>query len=167
MKRGWVWLWLVFVACGVLVGQEQKPPTLGPPPDQQPPTLGEPTSPAGPHDANTNDPRKLTKVHTIFIDSMDNGLGEKLSDQIGSKGPFRIVSDKHQADAFLRGTCFDSARLKTVHSEVFLTAADGAAIWQDIVRQPCKPPPLERAVAVTAQVIADDLSASLHEARNK
>jgi hypothetical protein len=167
VKRGWPCGWVLFVATGLLLAQEQRPPTLGPPPDQQPPTLGEPSSPAGPHAANTTDARKLTRIHTIFIESMDNGLAEKLSDQIGSKGPFHIVTDKHQADALLRGTCFDSARLKTVHSEVFLTAPDGASIWQDIVRQPYKPPPLERAVAATAEVIADDLGASLHEARDK
>jgi hypothetical protein len=167
VKRGWRWMWVLFVACRILAAQEQKPPTLGPPPDQQPPTLGGSSSPAGPHAANTTDARKLTRIHTIFVESMDNGLAEKLVDQIGSKGPFRVVADKHQADALLRGTCFDSARLKTLHSEVFLTAPDGASIWQDIVRQPYKPPPLERAVAATAEVIADDLGASLHEARDK
>lgn len=166
MRRGWRWMWVFFVGCGILAAQEQKPPTLGPPPDQQPPTLGGSSAPAGPHAANTTDARKLTRVHAIFIESMDNGLAEKLAGEM-AKGPFRVVIDRHQADALLRGTCFDSTRLKTVHSEVFLTAPDGASIWQDIVRQPYKPPPLERAVATTAEVIADDLNASLREAQDK
>jgi hypothetical protein len=160
-------MWVLFLGYGILAAQQQRPPTLGPPPDQQPPTLGGSASPAGPHAANTTDARKLTRIHAIFIESMDNDLAQKLADQIGSNGPFKVVTDKHQADALLRGTCFDDARLKIVHSEVFLTALDGASIWQDIVRQPYKPPPLARAVATTAEVIADDLDASLREAQDK
>ena len=151
-------------------GQQQKPPTLNKPSDQKPPTLGggnEPPSLAGPHAANTNDPTKLLRVHSIFIDSMDNGLAERLIDEIGNHGPFRIAASRQDADAVLRGTCFDSTRLKTVHSEVFLTTRGGESIWQDIIRQPYRPPPLARAVATTAEVIAADLAASLREAHAK
>ncbi|HEV3276596.1 MAG TPA: hypothetical protein VG860_07240 [Terriglobia bacterium] len=147
-------------------------PTLGPPPDQpsQPnrPTLREGgPSPAGPHAPNTNDPQRLLHVHSIFIEEMDNGLSEKLMEQIGVKGVFRIVANRKDADAVLHGTCFDSTHLRTVHSEVFLQGRNGDAIWQDVVRQPYKPPPLTEAVATTAQAIADDLIASLREARRK
>ena len=150
-------------------GQQQKPPTLTKPSDQKPPTLGggEAPSLAGPHSANTNDPRQLLHVHAIFIDPMDNGLAERLIEQIGSHGPFRIAPSRQQADAVLRGTCFDSTRLKTVHSEVFLTSRGGESIWQDIIRQPYRPPPLARAVATTAEVIAADLAASVREAQSK
>ncbi len=154
--------------------QQQAPrPTLGPPPDQpgpaQPnqPTLGAAPSLAGPHAPNTNDPNHLLRVHSIFIEPMDNGLADKLIEQIGNKGVFRIVTDRHDADAVLHGTCFDSAHLKVVHSEVFLLGRNGSAIWQDIVRQPYKPPPLSQAVATTAESIADDLVASVREARRR
>lgn len=158
--------------------QQQTPrPTLGPPPGQpsqpnqpnQPnrPTLGEAPSLGGPHAPNTNDPIHLMRVHTIFVEPMDNGLADKLVEDIGSKGVFRIVTDRRSADAVLHGTCFDSAHLKVVHSEVFLLGRNGAAIWQDIVRQPYKPPPLNQAVATTAESIADDLVLSLREAHQR
>jgi len=146
----------------------QAPPSLRKPGEEKPPTLGGPsTTPslAGPHSANTNNPRRLLQVHTIFIEPMDNGLADKLVEAIGSKGPFRIAANQRDADALLRGTCFDSARLKTVHSEVFLTGRSGEAIWQDIIRQPYKPPPLTQAVETTAQVVAEDLKLSLREAQ--
>ena len=158
--------------------QPQMPrPTLGPPPDQpnqpsqpnQPnhPTLGEGPSLAGPHAPNTNDPLHLMRVHSIYVEPMDNGLADKLIEDIGNKGMFRIVADRRDADAVLHGTCFDSAHLKIVHSEVFLLGRNGAAIWQDIVRQPYKPPPLDKAVATTAESIADDLVQSVREAHQK
>jgi hypothetical protein len=146
----------------------QKPPTLNPPSQQKPPTLGEqPPSLAGPHSANTSDPRRLLQVHSVFVDQMDNGLAEKLIEAIGTKGLFRIVATRKDADAVLRGTCFDSTRLKIVHSEVFLTGRSGESIWQDIIRQPYRPPPLSEAVATTAQVIGEDLVNSVREAQGK
>jgi hypothetical protein len=149
-------------------GQQPNRPTLGPPPGQpNHPTLGAGPSLAGPHAPNTNDAGRLMHVHTIFIEQMDNGLAEKLVEQIGGKGMFRIVADRRTADAILHGTCFDSTRLKVVHSEVFLSSRTGDSIWQDIVRQPYKPPPLAEAVATTAQSIAEDLAESVREARRK
>jgi len=146
----------------------QKPaPTLNPPSQQKPPTLGEAPSLTGPHAANTSDPHRLLQVHSVFIDQMDNGLAEKLIEVIGSKGPFRIVGSRRDADAVLRGTCFDSTRLKTVHSEVFLTGRNGESIWQDIIRQPYRPPPLSQAVATTAQAIGEDLANSVREAEGR
>jgi hypothetical protein len=149
--------------------QQQKPPTLSKPSDQNPPTLGGKEGPslAGPHSANTNDPSRLLHVHSIFIDQIDNGLADRLVQEIGSHGPFRIAAKRQEADAVLRGTCFDSTRLKTVHSEVFLTSRGGESIWQDIVRQPYRPPPLARAVETTAEVIAEDLALSVREAQSK
>lgn len=109
----------------------------------------------------------MVRVHSIFVEPMDNGLADKLVEQIGSKGVFHIVTDRRDADAVLHGTCFDSAHLKVVHSEVFLLGRNGAAIWQDIVRQPYKPPPLAEAVATTAESIADDLVQSVREAHQR
>jgi hypothetical protein len=146
----------------------QKPaPTLNPPSQQKPPTLGEPPSLTGPHAANTSDPHRLLQVRSIFVDQMDNGLAEKLMEVIGSKGLFRIVGNRREADAVLRGTCFDSTRLKIVHSEVFLTGRGGESIWQDIIRQPYRPPPLQQAVATTAQAIGEDLANSVREAQGR
>lgn len=146
---------------------QKAPPTLGPPPQQKPPTLGESPSLAGPHAANTTDARRLLQVHAVFVDQMDNGLDEKLIEVLGNKGLFRIVGNRRDADAVLRGTCFDSTRLKTVHSEVFLTGRSGESIWQDIIRQPYRPPPLSQAVATTAQVVGEDLANSMREAQGK
>lgn len=158
-------------------GQQSPRPTLGPPDEPGPPsqgnpqpnrpTLGESPSLAGPHSPNTNDAAHLLHVHSIFIEQMDNGLADRLMEQIGSKGMFRIAANRRDADAVLHGTCFDSTHLKVVHSEVFLSGRNGDAIWQDVVRQPYKPPPLNQAVATTAQSIADDLVASVREARRK
>lgn len=146
----------------------QKPaPTLNPPSQQKPPTLGEAPSLTGPHAANTTDPRRLLQVHSIFVDQMDNGLAEKLMEALGSKGLFRIAANQRDADAVLRGTCFDSTRLKIVHSEVFLTGRAGESIWQDVIRQPYRPPPLSKAVATTAQVIGEDLANSVREAQGR
>jgi hypothetical protein len=146
---------------------QKAPPTLGPAPQQKPPTLGGSPSLAGPHSANTSDARRLLQVHAVFVDQMDNGLDEKLIEVLGNKGLFRIVGNRRDADAFLRGTCFDSTRLKTVHSEVFLTGRSGESIWQDIIRQPYRPPPLSQAVATTAQAIGEDLVSSMREAQGK
>jgi hypothetical protein len=146
---------------------QKAPPTLGPPPQQKPPTLGESPSLTGPHAANTTDARRLLQVHAVFVDQMDNGLDEKLIEVLGNKGLFRIVGNRRDADAVLRGTCFDSTRLKTVHSEVFLTGRSGESIWQDIIRQPYRPPPLSQAVATTAQVVGEDLANSMREAQGK
>jgi hypothetical protein len=166
----------VFVTVGIALDarQDQSPqtpqkpaPTLNPPSQQKPPTLGESPSLTGPHAANTNDSHRLLQVRSIFVDQMDNGLAEKLIEVIGGKGVFRIVGNRRDADAVLRGTCFDSTRLKTVHSEVFLTGRDGESIWQDVIRQPYRPPPLSQAVATTAQVIGEDLINSVREAQGK
>ena len=170
---------VVFMALGIALDAQQdqqdqppqtpqKPaPTLNPPSQQKPPTLGESPSLGGPHAASTSDARRLLQVRAVFIDQMDNGLAEKLIEVIGGKGMFRIVASRREADAVLRGTCFDSTRLKTVHSEVFLTGRSGESIWQDIIRQPYRPPPLAQAVATTAQVIVEDLASSIREAQGR
>ena len=170
-KRVGIFL-LVAPFFGILVrGQEQPqkpaPPSLIRPSEQTRPTLGKGPALAGPHAASTNDKRKLLRVHSIFIDSMDNGLAQKLILAIGQEGVFRIVGSPRNADAVLRGSCLDSPHLKTVHTEVFLAAPDGTSIWQDVVHQPYRPPPLARAIAATAQVIAEDLEASVREAHER
>lgn len=188
VKPVWRHLGFILLCAGVLAAQDQPPaqqpetpPPQQPAPSEQPtrptlnrpsdqpnrPTLGEGPSLGGPHNPNTSDPHRLLRVHSIFIEQMDNGLAEKLIEDIGNKAVFRIVANRRDADAILHGTCFDSARLKTVHSEVFLRGRDGDSIWQDVVHQPYRPPPLTEAVATTAEAIAQDLAQSFREAQRK
>lgn len=143
-------------------------PTLGAPP-------GQPSSPnhsgagaedslAGPHQADISDPKRLLAIHSIFVARMDNELAENLTQRISREGTFSIAPDRSRADAVLHGTCFDSAHLKTLHSEVFLSTPKGEPIWQDVVRQPYQPARLRQAVSTTADAITTDLTASLRVA---
>jgi hypothetical protein len=148
--------------------QQEKPPTLGKEPQEQPrPTLGEAPSLGGPRTSTTTDLRKLLRVRTVYIEAIDNSLNDKLAEALGKMGPFRVVAKRSEADAVLRGTCFDSRRLKRLHSEVFLTDPHGGSIWQDIIRQPFNPPPLDKAVTDSASVIIAHLGESVREAQRK
>ena len=130
-------------------------PTLGPAP---PPSLG------GPKSSSTTDPRRLVRVRTIYVERMDNGLDEKLIEHLSKNRRIRLVGDYKEADAIMRGTCFDSRRLKILRSEVYLNEVKGASIWQDSIRRPINPPKLERAVAEAAAMIAAHLGESIVEA---
>ena len=133
---------------------------------QQRPTLG-PQTPSlhGPRTSTTTDARKLARVQAIFVERMDNKFSEKLAEGLSKMGRFRVVASRKEADAVLRGTCFDSRRLKNVHSEVYLNdQSGGASIWQDSVRRPFNPPPLEAVVSETAQLILGHLKESVQEA---
>ncbi len=136
---------------------------------QQRPSLGPAVEPSlyGPRTSTTTDPRKLLRVRTIFVERIDNSLGDKLMDGLAKMGRFRIVANRNEADAVVRGTCFDSHRLKSVHSEVFLADRSGSAIWQDIVRRPYNPPSLPKVVDDTAAVILQHLGDSIKEAGRK
>ena len=139
--------------------QPQKKPTLGPPPA---PSLG------GPRSATTTDGRKLLRVRAIFVERMDNSLSDRLTEGLTKTGRFRVVADRKDADAVLRGTCFDSRRLKSVHSEVYLAdRGSGASIWSDSVRRPFNPPPLEQAVNDSALDILAHLSESIKDAQRR
>jgi len=138
--------------------QEHKRPTLGPAPA---PSL------RGPRNANIMDARKLVRVQKIYVERMDNSLGEKLIEELAKARRLRVVADRNDADAVLRGTCFDSRRLKSVRSEVYLNDTHGAAIWQDSVHRPYNPPPLDAAVSQTADLIVTHLAESILEAERK
>jgi hypothetical protein len=145
--------------------QQQKRPTLGKEPEGRPPTLGgESPSIEGPRSSKVQDVQKLLRVRTIYIESIDNRLDQKITEVIADKGPLRVVADRKDADAVLQGTCFDSPRLKNVHSEVFLKGRNGESIWQDVIHERYKPPPLTQAVNETAQAIVKDLKADLRDA---
>jgi len=138
--------------------QPQKRPTLGPAPA---PTL------YGPRTSNTIDARKLLRVRKIYVERIDNSLGEKLAEGLAKTRRFHIVADRKEADAVMRGTCFDQRRLKVVRAEVYLNDLSGASIWQDSVRRPFNPPPLEAAVGDTATLILSHLTESLTDAEHK
>lgn len=173
-------LWLSLMLAQGLAGQAQDQASEPPPPsDQAPraeqaprqrPSLGAQPAPSlhGPRSSSTTDPRKLIRVRRIFVERMDNKLSEKLLDGLAKLGRFRVVATREEADAVLRGTCFDSRRLKSVHSEVYLNErTGGASIWQDSIRRPFNPPPLDAAVAETASLIVQHLSASVVEAERR
>lgn len=166
MKRGTCFLALVVMASLSLAGQQRNEQQQGP---AQKPTLGPPTEPSlyGPRTSTTTDPRKLMRIRTIFVERIDNSLGEKLADGLTKMGRFRVAASRNEADAVLRGTCFDSRRLKTLHSEVFITDRNGAAVWQDIVYRPLNPPPLTKAVDTTAMTILQHLGDSIRDAERK
>lgn len=133
-------------------------PTLGPAP---PPSLG------GAKTSTTTSPRGLVRVKTIYVERMDNGLHEKLIEVLSKNRRITLVGDTKDADAILRGTCFDSRRLKMLRSEVYLNSVTGASIWQDSVRRPINPPKLDAAVAEAAAMIAAHLSESMVEAERR
>jgi hypothetical protein len=170
MRLRQVFVALLVLGCTGAWGQEEKPPTLGKEPEgqqQQKPTLGEAPSLSGPRTSSTTDIRKLLRVRTVYIETIDNSLNEKLAEALSKAGPFQVVAKRNEADAILRGTCFDSRRLKKLHSEVFLTDPHGGPIWSDIIREPFNPPPLDKAVIDSASVIVAHLGESLREAQRK
>lgn len=139
---------------------EQQRPTLGPAPEE--PSL------YGPRSSTTNDSRKLLRIQKIFVEPIDNLLSDKLISGLAKMGRFQLVSQRGEADAVVRGTCFDSRRLKMVHSEVYINdRASGGAIWQDSLRRPFNPPPLAKAIEDTAARILAHLTESIQEAQHK
>jgi len=164
---------LLLVSASIAPAQSEKPP------EQQPdgaapkrPTLGPapaaPPSLNGPRSSTTTDPQKLIRVRKIFVERIDNQLSDKLMEALAKSGRFRIVADTKEADAILRGTCFDSRRLKSLHTEVFISdRITGASIWQDNVQRPFNPPTLQKVVDDTASTIVGHLNDSVHEAERK
>jgi hypothetical protein len=147
-------------------GQDQRP-TLNKPGSSGKASPEEPPSLKGPVSATIIDAHQLLRVRRVYVESMDNDLNLKIDQALAKLGPFTIADSRDAADAILRGTCFDSPRLKDVHSEVFLTTKAGKAIWQDVIRRPYNPPALSKAVDQTANLVALHLRASLEEARRR
>ncbi len=138
--------------------QQQQRPTLGPAPA---PTLH------GPKTAAIADWSKLVRVKRIYIERIENALDERLIELFAKTRRFQIVGDRKDADAILRGTCFNARRLKILRSEVYLNDVNGASIWLDSIRHPINPPPLKVAVAETATLILTHLNESLIEAERR
>jgi hypothetical protein len=162
---------LAILAMGAQAGQKTDPSSPGQ--TQQPeerPTLGPRSGPdveSGPDTSTTTDIRKLMRIRTLYIESIDNSLSDKLIDAIGKGGRFRLVTKAKDADATLRGSCLESRRLKHVHSEVFISDRHGASIWQDNIYRPFNPPPLDQAVSDTATLVEAHLTQALREGERR
>jgi len=135
-------------------------------PQEERPTLGPRSGPGletGPNSSTTTDLRKLTRIQTLYIESIDNSLSEKLIEALGKWGRFRLVTKAKDADATLRGSCLESRRLKHVHSEVFISDRNGASVWQDTIYRPFNPPALDQAVTDTAALVESHLQQAVRE----
>lgn len=149
-------------------GQQQQQPEQQQPEER--PTLGPRTGPpsaSGPLTSTTTDIRKLLRIHTLYIETMDNSLSDKLVETIGKWGRFRLVTKPKDADATLRGSCLESRRLRHVHSEVFISDRNGASIWQDNIYRPYNPPTLDQAVSDTATLVEAHLEESVREGERR
>lgn len=145
--------------------KEEKRPTLGPEPAPAPGTNPGPSAPATDF---VQDAAKLMRVRKVYVEPIDNHLSEKLLEGLSKSGRFQVVAEKKDADAVLRGTCFDARHLRSVHSEVFLSdRLTGKSIWQDVVHVPYNPPPLAKAVQATADQILRHLANSAAHAQPK
>ena len=150
--------------------EQQQPPPEQPPPSLQRPTLGPAPGPSlgGRRSSNIVDPRRLMSIRKVFIQRLDNNLSEKLIAALSKGDLFQVVSKRQEADAILGGSCFEARRIRKVHTEVFLSdRLTGKIIWQDVVRQPFNPPPLESAVDATVAEIMAHLRLDLREAPRK
>ncbi len=149
--------------CGQQTSQPQSPtpedrPTLGP-------RNGPSTLDSGPMTASVIDVRKLLRIHTLYVENIDNSLSDKLVADLGKLGRFRLVTKEKEADAVVRGSCLESRRLKRVHSEVFISDHNGASIWQDTIYRPYNPPALDQVINDTAELIVDHLERTVREAQ--
>lgn len=161
------------LAVGAQAGQNSSsaaPPERSDQQNERPTLLGPRSGPGpdaevGPLTSTTNDIKKLMRVRTLYIESIDNSLSEKLAQALGKSGRFRLVTKAKEADATLRGSCLESRRLKHVHSEVFISDRAGVSLWQDSIYRPFNPPTLDQAVADTATLVAAHLERTLREAQ--
>lgn len=157
------------LAMSALAGQNsgQQSSETGTQQPEERPTLGPRNGPSldsGPLTSTTTDIRKLLRIRTLYIESIDNSLSDKLVETLGKLGRFRLVTKKRDADAIVRGSCLESRRLKRVHSEVYISDHNGASVWQDTIYRPFNPPTLDQAVSDTATLVADHLERTVREA---
>jgi hypothetical protein len=166
----------ILVAAVWGVGVQLPQPAPSEPQEQEeketaPPSLPRPTlrpAPGGPRASNIVDPRRLLGVRKVFILRLDNNLREKLIEALSQGELFSVVNKRPEADAILGGSCFEARRIRKVHTEVFLRdRVTGETIWQDVVRQPFNPPPLESAVNATVAEIIAHLRLDMREVSRK
>jgi hypothetical protein len=135
---------------------------------QQRPTLG-PSEPSmrGPGTSQTANPGMLVRMRKIYIQRIDNNLNERLTDDLAHASWVKVVDKPDEADAIVRGTCFSLRHLKRLHAEVYITdRVSGKSIWQDVIRVPCDPPALPKAVDDAAAEILAHLNQSIRAAAN-
>jgi hypothetical protein len=147
--------------------EEQPAPQESPRPSLQRPTLGPAPAPTlgGARSSHIGDARRLMAIRKVFIQRIDNNLSEKLAAALRTGGLFRVVDKPAEADAVVRGSCFEARRLRKVHTEIYLVdRSTEKIIWQDVIRQPFNPPPLEKAVDATVAEILAHLRLDIREA---
>jgi len=162
------------LAMGAGPGQtsDQSTPQAPPSKEGERPTLGPRPGPgtaldSGPLTSTVIDIRKLMRIHTLYIENIDNSLSDKLVEVLGKWGRFRLVTKEKEADAVLRGSCLESRRLKRVHSEVFISDRSGASVWQDSIYRPYTPPALDQTITDTASLVQAHLERTLLEANSR
>ena len=136
---------------------------------QQAPTLG-PSRPSleGPVNTRTPDPGRLVKMRTVYIERIDHNLDGKLADDLAHVSWLKVVNKEDDADAIVRGTCFDLRRLRRLHAEIYISdRATGKSIWQDVVRVPLDPAAPQKAVDQAASDILAHLNESMHTAAKR
>ncbi len=176
MKRGAGRLAICLVAGLAMWAQAGQDPNQSTPQEQpqqqqeERPTLGPRNGPAlesGPNTSTTTDLRRLMRIRTLYIESIDNSLSNKLVEALGKGGRFRLVTKAKDADATLRGSCLESRRLKHVHSEVFISDRNGVSVWQDSIIRPFNPPALDQAVSDTATLVEAHLEQTKREGERR
>ena len=145
--------------------------STGPSQQTEHPTLGPRSGPAleagPPPAASVTDVRRLLRIRTIYVESIDNSLSDKLVEALGKWGRFRLVTKAKDADATLRGTCLESRHLKHVHSEVYISDRSGKSVWQDTIYRPFSPPTLDQAVYDTVKVVMAHLEQTVAQAERQ
>src|SRR5580658_131845 len=74
--------------------QQVDRPTLGP---RNGPDTGEP----GPPPSATIDLKRLLRIHTLYVENIDNSLSDKLVEALGAWGRIKLVAKPKDADAML------------------------------------------------------------------
>jgi hypothetical protein len=155
--RAFIWGLAMCLASGpVLYGQQA--PTLGP----SRPSL------EGPGNTRTANPRMLVKMRKVYIERIDHDLNVKLADDLAHVSWLKVVDKQDQADAIVRGTCFDLRRLKRLHAEIYISdRVTGKSIWQDVIRVPYNPPDLTKSLDRAASEILAHLNQSVRAAAKR
>ena len=135
-------------------------------PAQQAPTLDSSRpSLETPSNLRTADRRMLVKIRKVYIARIDHNLDEKLADDLAHVSGLKVVKNEDDADAIVRGTCFDLRRLKRLDAEVYISdRITGKAIWQDVIRVSSDPTDLAKAVDQAASEITAHLNESIRRA---
>lgn len=135
-------------------------------PAQQAPTLGSSRpSLQGPSTLRTADRRMLVKIRKVYIARIDHNLDEKLAEDLDHTLGLKVVKKEDEADAIVRGTCFDLRRLKRLDAEVYISdRITGKPIWQDVIRVSSDPTDLAKSVDQAASEITAHLTESIRQA---